>query len=386
MKKLSLLGSTGSIGTQTLDVVRGLSRCGDFPVKVEVLAAHSQIGLLEEQAREFRPAAVAVFDPAAARELRENLRDLDITVLEGMDGLCEAAAWDSADITLNSVVGMVGLRPTLAAIEAKKTLALANKETLVAGGSIVMETARKNKVSILPVDSEHSAIFQCLQGCPEQKALKKLILTASGGPFFGRTRKDLEGITPQQALKHPNWDMGAKITIDSATLMNKGLEVIEASWLFGMPAERIEVVVHRESIVHSLIEYADHSVIAQLGVPDMCVPIQYALTYPRRLPSPVEELDLRKLGTLSFFEPDLETFRCLAVCIAALKRGGLVPAAANGANEKAVELFLGGTISFPEIAQLVEAAADHQPDAPADSLEAVLEADREARRFVEESV
>lgn len=386
MKKLSLLGSTGSIGTQTLDVVRGLSRCGDFPVKVEVLAAHSQIGLLEEQAREFRPAAVAVFDPAAARELRENLRDLDITVLEGMDGLCEAAAWDSADITLNSVVGMVGLRPTLAAIEAKKTLALANKETLVAGGSIVMEAARKNKVSILPVDSEHSAIFQCLQGCPEQKALKKLILTASGGPFFGRTRKDLEGITPQQALKHPNWDMGAKITIDSATLMNKGLEVIEASWLFGMPADRIEVVVHRESIVHSLIEYADHSVIAQLGVPDMCIPIQYALTYPRRLPSPVEELDLRKLGTLSFFEPDLETFRCLAVCIAALKRGGLVPAAANGANEKAVELFLGGAISFPEIAQLVEAAADHQPDAPADSLEAVLEADREARRFVEESV
>lgn len=386
MKKLSLLGSTGSIGTQTLDVVRGLSRCGDFPVKVEVLAAHSQIGLLEEQAREFRPAAVAVFDPAAARKLRENLRDLDITVLEGMDGLCEAAAWDSADITLNSVVGMVGLRPTLAAIEAKKTLALANKETLVAGGSIVMEAARKNKVSILPVDSEHSAIFQCLQGCPEQKALKKLILTASGGPFFGRTRKDLEGITPQQALKHPNWDMGAKITIDSATLMNKGLEVIEASWLFGMPADRIEVVVHRESIVHSLIEYADHSVIAQLGVPDMCIPIQYALTYPRRLPSPVEELDLRKLGTLSFFEPDLETFRCLAVCIAALKRGGLVPAAANGANEKAVELFLGGTISFPEIAQLVEAAANHQPDAPADSLEAVLEADREARRFVEESV
>ena len=232
--KLALLGSTGSIGIQTLHVVRELARGGDFPVSVAVLAARSSVKLLEEQAREFRPQAVAVFDPAAARDFRARTRDLDLTVLEGMEGLCQAAAWEGVDVTLNSVVGMVGLQPTLAAIAAKKTVALANKETLVAGGRIVMEAARQNKVSILPVDSEHSAIFQCLQGCPEKGALKKLILTASGGPFFGKTKEELRRITPAQALRHPNWDMGAKITIDSATLMNKGLEVIEASWLFGM--------------------------------------------------------------------------------------------------------------------------------------------------------
>ncbi|WP_322183400.1 1-deoxy-D-xylulose-5-phosphate reductoisomerase [Neglectibacter caecimuris] len=382
MKRLALLGSTGSIGTQTLEVVRGLekSRC---PVKIEVLAARSNIRLLEEQIREFRPAAAAVFDPDAARELRTRVRDLDITVLEGMDGLCEAAAWETADITLNAVVGMVGLRPTLAAISAKKTLALANKETLVAGGSLVMEAARENGVKILPVDSEHSAIFQCLQGCPSPEALNRLILTASGGPFFGKSREELREITPEQALRHPNWEMGAKVTIDSATLMNKGLEVIEASWLFGVPPEQIEVVVHRESIVHSLIEYRDHSVLAQLGQPDMRIPIQYALTYPQRFPSPVKRLELWKQGNLTFFPPDLETFRCLPVCIGALKRGGLAPAAANGANEKAVELFLSKKISFLEIGQLVFAAVENQPDAPAASLEAVLEADLRARQFVE---
>lgn len=382
MKRLALLGSTGSIGTQTLEVVRGLekSRC---PVKIEVLAARSNIRLLEEQIREFRPAAAAVFDPDAARELRTRVRDLDITVLEGMDGLCEAAAWETADITLNAVVGMVGLRPTLAAISAKKTLALANKETLVAGGSLVMEAARENGVKILPVDSEHSAIFQCLQGCPSPEALNRLILTASGGPFFGKSREELREITPEQALRHPNWEMGAKVTIDSATLMNKGLEVIEASWLFGVPPEQIKVVVHRESIVHSLIEYRDHSVLAQLGQPDMRIPIQYALTYPQRFPSPVKRLELWKQGNLTFFPPDLETFRCLPVCIGALKRGGLAPAAANGANEKAVELFLSKKISFLEIGQLVFAAVENQPDAPAASLEAVLEADLRARQFVE---
>ncbi len=382
MKRLALLGSTGSIGTQTLEVVRGLekSRC---PVKIEVLAARSNIRLLEEQIREFRPAAAAVFDPDAARELRTRVRDLDITVLEGMEGLCEAAAWETADITLNAVVGMVGLRPTLAAISAKKTLALANKETLVAGGSLVMEAARENGVKILPVDSEHSAIFQCLQGCPSPEALNRLILTASGGPFFGKSREELREITPEQALRHPNWEMGAKVTIDSATLMNKGLEVIEASWLFGVPPEQIEVVVHRESIVHSLIEYRDHSVLAQLGQPDMRIPIQYALTYPQRFPSPVKRLELWKQGNLTFFPPDLETFRCLPVCIGALKRGGLAPAAANGANEKAVELFLSKKISFLEIGQLVFAAVENQPDAPAASLEAVLEADLRARQFVE---
>ncbi len=384
--KLALLGSTGSIGIQTLHVVRGLARGDDFPVSVAVLAARSSVKLLEEQAREFRPQAVAVFDPAAAKDFRARTRDLDLTVLEGMEGLCQAAAWEGVDVTLNSVVGMVGLQPTLAAIAAQKTVALANKETLVAGGRIVMEAARQNKVSILPVDSEHSAIFQCLQGCPEKGALKKLILTASGGPFFGKTKEELRHITPAQALRHPNWDMGAKITIDSATLMNKGLEVIEASWLFGMGPQDINVVVHRESIVHSLIQYQDNSVIAQLGLPDMCIPIQYALTYPARYPSPVGELDLAAVGNLTFAKPDLDTFPCLQVCIDALKRGGLAPAAANGANEQAVSLFLQEKIGFLDIPRLVEAAVARQPAAAGDTLESVLEADQAARRFVLESI
>ncbi len=384
--KLALLGSTGSIGIQTLHVVRELARGGDFPVSVAVLAARSSVKLLEEQAREFRPQAVAVFDPAAAKDFRARTRDLDLTVLEGMEGLCQAAAWEGVDVTLNSVVGMVGLRPTLAAIAAQKTVALANKETLVAGGRIVMEAARQNKVSILPVDSEHSAIFQCLQGCPEKGALKKLILTASGGPFFGKTKEELRRITPAQALRHPNWDMGAKITIDSATLMNKGLEVIEASWLFGMGPQDIDVVVHRESIVHSLIQYQDNSVIAQLGLPDMCIPIQYALTYPARYPSPVGELDLAAVGNLTFAKPDLDTFPCLRVCIDALKQGGLAPAAANGANEQAVSLFLQEKIGFLDIPRLVEAAVARQPAAAGDTLESVLEADQAARRFVLESI
>ena len=385
MRKLALLGSTGSIGIQTLDVVRGLCRGGDFPVSIQVLAARSSVKQLEEQIREFRPQAAAVFDEKAAKDLRDRTRDLDLEILPGMEGLCQAAAWDSADMTLNAVVGMVGLRPTLSAIAAGKTVALANKETLVAGGSIVMEAARQNKVEILPVDSEHSAIFQCLQGCPEKKAVKRLLLTASGGPFFGKTRKELEGVTPAQALRHPNWNMGTKVTIDSATLMNKGLEVTEAAWLFGLGPQDIQVVVHRESIVHSLVEYVDHSVIGQLGTPDMRLPIQYAITYPKRYPSPCGELDLAALGSLTFAQPDLETFRCLKVCLQALERGGLAPAAANGANEEAVALFLQEKIGFLEIPQLVEAAMLRQPDAPADSVEAVLQADREARQFVLEN-
>ena len=385
MRKLALLGSTGSIGIQTLDVVRGLCRGGDFPVSIQVLAARSSVKQLEEQIREFRPQAAAVFDEKAAKDLRDRTRDLDLEILPGMEGLCQAAAWDSIDMTLNAVVGMVGLRPTLSAIAAGKTVALANKETLVAGGSIVMEAARQNKVEILPVDSEHSAIFQCLQGCPEKKAVKRLLLTASGGPFFGKTRKELEGVTPAQALRHPNWNMGAKVTIDSATLMNKGLEVTEAAWLFGLGPKDIQVVVHRESIVHSLVEYVDHSVIGQLGTPDMRLPIQYAITYPKRYPSPCGELDLAGLGSLTFAQPDLETFRCLKVCLQALERGGLAPAAANGANEEAVALFLQEKIGFLEIPQLVEAAMLRQPDAPADSVEAVLQADREARQFVLEN-
>lgn len=380
MKKLSLLGSTGSIGTQALQVVQNLREQGE-KWEVAALAARSSVHRLEEQARQFHPDVVAVFDEGAALSLRQSLRDTDIQVLSGMEGLCEAAAWPGADLTLNAVVGMVGLQPTLAALQAGKALALANKETLVAGGAIVMEAARKRNLPILPVDSEHSAIFQCLQGCPERGALKKLVLTASGGPFFGRSRQELAGVTREQALRHPNWDMGAKITIDSATMMNKGLEVMEASWLFDLPEHRIEVVVHRESVIHSMVEYQDNAVVAQLGVPDMAVPIQYALTYPRRMPSPAGELDLCALGKLTFYPPDREAFPCLELCREALRRGGLVPAAANGANEQAVALFLEGKIGFLDIPRLVEAAMDRQ-DPGVVTLEAVLEADREARAFV----
>lgn len=380
MKKLSLLGSTGSIGTQALQVVQNLREQGE-DWEVAALAARSSVNRLEEQARKFHPEVVAVFDEGAALSLRQSLRDTDIQVLSGMEGLCEAAAWPGADLTLNAVVGMVGLQPTLAALQAGKALALANKETLVAGGAIVMEAARKRNLPILPVDSEHSAIFQCLQGCPERGALKKLVLTASGGPFFGRSRQELAGVTREQALRHPNWDMGAKITIDSATMMNKGLEVMEASWLFDLPEHRIEVVVHRESVIHSMVEYQDNAVVAQLGVPDMAVPIQYALTYPRRMPSPAGELDLCALGKLTFYPPDREAFPCLELCREALRRSGLVPAAANGANEQAVALFLEGKIGFLDIPRLVEAAMDRQ-DPGVVTLEAVLEADREARAFV----
>ena len=380
MKKLSLLGSTGSIGTQALQVVENLQAQGE-EIQVEVLAARSSVKLLEEQARRFHPSAVAVFDEAAARSLRDSLRDTSIQVLAGMEGLCEAAAWEGADTTLNAVVGMVGLQPTLAAIRAGKTLALANKETLVAGGAMVMEEARHHGVKILPVDSEHSAIFQCLQGCPGRDALEKLILTASGGPFFGKSREELETVTREQALRHPNWDMGAKITIDSATMMNKGLEVIEASWLFELPEDRIDVVVHRESIIHSMIQYKDNAVMAQLGVPDMAVPIQYALTYPRRLPSPAGELNLWELQKLTFYPPDGDAFPCLELCREALRRGGLVPAAANGANEQAVALFLEGKIGFLDIPRLVAKAMDQQTAGEV-TLENILAADRAARDFV----
>lgn len=383
--RLSLLGATGSIGVQALKVVRGLREAGE-PVSVAALAAKSNVGLLERQAREFKPEAVALFDLDAAKDLRDRVRDLDVKVLAGMEGLCEAAAWKGADTTLNAVVGMVGLQPTLQAVKAKKKLALANKETLVAGGSLVMEAARENGVEVLPVDSEHSAIFQCLQGSPGKGAVKRLVLTASGGPFFGWGRERLAAVTPGQALRHPNWDMGAKITIDCATMMNKGLEVMEAFWLFGVPVEKIGVVVHRESIVHSMVEFEDNAVIAQMGAPDMCLPIQYALTYPRRLGCPAPALDLAGVGKLTFFEPDMENFRCLPICLQALRRGGLVPAAANGANEAAVGLFLEGKIGFLDIPALVGEAADAQPAGEPGSVEEVLQADRDARRRVLETV
>lgn len=381
MKTLSILGSTGSIGTQALKVVRELNRAGRTQFRVAVLAAHHNVELLEEQAREFFPEAVAVYDLAAAADLRIRLRDMDVKVLEGIDGLCEAAAWEGVDITLNSVVGMVGLRPTLAAIKARKTLALANKETLVAGGALVMEAAKQNGVDILPVDSEHSAIFQCLQG-NNKGELRRILLTASGGPFFGRAREELENVTLEQALAHPNWSMGAKVSIDSATMMNKGLEVMEARWLFDVLPDKIQVVVHRESIVHSMVEYDDRSVIAQLGVPDMCLPIQYALTYPERLPSLVGELDLFAVQSLSFYPPDLSAFPCLDIAIRALKRGGLAPAAVNGANEEAVSAFLQGRLGFMQIPELCARAMERQPDQPANSVEDVLEADIAAREFV----
>lgn len=374
---LSILGSTGSIGTQALDVVRGLN------VKVCALAANANTALLEEQIREFKPELAAVFDESAAKKLKIAVADTPVRVVTGMDGLCEAAAMESAGLVLNSVVGMVGLVPTLTAIGAGKDVALANKETLVAGGSLVMEAAKKNSAKIFPVDSEHSAVFQCLQGCPEKKALKRIILTASGGPFFGKNRDQLIHVTPQQALRHPNWNMGAKVTIDSATMMNKGLEIIEASWLFDMPASKISVVVHRESVVHSMIEYEDHSVIAQLGLPDMRIPIQYAITWPQRLPSPVGQLSLTDYGKLTFFEPDFQTFSCLDTCKKAIERGGLAPAAANGANEVAVKLFLDGRISFLRIGELVRRAMENQPDVQTvSSVDDILNADRNARDYV----
>lgn len=380
MKGIALLGSTGSIGTQSLDV------CRMHGYRVVCLTANRRVDLMEAQIREFRPDLVSMMDPAAADDLRTRVADTGTKVLSGMDGLIECATYSGADTVLNAVVGMVGLQPTLAAIQAKKTLALANKETLVAGGHLVTNTAKAYGVDILPVDSEHSAIFQCLQGSPEKGAVKKLILTASGGPFFGKTLAELENMTAADALKHPNWDMGAKITIDSATMMNKGLEFIEAKWLFDMPIDAIDIVVHRESVVHSAIAYQDNSVIAQLGVPDMRIPIQYALTYPQRLPSPVQELSLVDYGKLTFYAPDYDTFRCINVCKDAIAAGGLRPAAANGANEESVRLFINGKIKFTDIAVLNRAAMEACPQVADYTLDDVLQADRAARDYVIEAV
>lgn len=380
MKGIALLGSTGSIGTQSLDV------CRMHGYRVVCLTANRRVDLMETQIREFHPDLVSMMDPVAADDLRTRVADTGTKVLSGMDGLIECATYSGADTVLNAVVGMVGLQPTLAAIQAKKTLALANKETLVAGGHLVTNTAKAYGVDILPVDSEHSAIFQCLQGSPEKGAVKKLILTASGGPFFGKTLAELENVTAADALKHPNWDMGAKITIDSATMMNKGLEFIEAKWLFDMPIDAIDIVVHRESVVHSAIAYQDNSVIAQLGVPDMRIPIQYALTYPQRLPSPVQELSLVDYGKLTFYAPDYDTFRCINVCKDAIAADGLRPAAANGANEESVRLFLNGKIKFTDIAVLNRAAMEACPQVADYTLDDVLQADRAARDYVIEAV
>ena len=375
-KSLSILGSTGSIGTQSLDVARLRG------YNVEALTAYSDVARMETQIREFHPKTVAMVEEKAAADLKVRVADTNTKVLSGKDGVCACARADGADTVLNSVVGMAGLEPTLAAIDAKKKLALANKETLVAGGQLVMEAAKKNGVSILPVDSEHSAIFQALQGRPANAALKKIILTASGGPFFGKTKKELEKVTVADALKHPNWEMGAKITVDSATMMNKGLELIEAVWLFSVRPQDVQIVVHRESIVHSAVEYNDNSVIAQLGLPDMRIPIQYALTYPERFESPVGELSLSEIGKLTFFEPDYDTFQCINLCRTAINKGGLFPAAVNSANEQANAMFRRGEIGFLDIAARVAKVLETAPQKERYTLEDVLETDRWARETV----
>lgn len=377
LKKITILGSTGSIGVQSLQV------CKNMGYHIVALSANNSIDQFEAQVREFCPQYAVLADEAAYNRFTRRVADLPIKVLYGVEGLCKIAALPQNDIVLNAIVGIAGLKPTLSALEAGHDLALANKESLVAGGKLVTELAEKRHVRIFPVDSEHSAIFQCLSGFEGHCKPQKIILTASGGPFFGKKRDELQNVELSDALNHPNWSMGAKITIDSATLMNKGLEVIEAVWLFGVSPKDIEIVVQRESIVHSAVEFADHSVIAQLGLPDMKIPIQYALTYPKRFPCEVPRLSLKDIAKLTFYEPDMETFECLAACIEAITRGGLYPAVVNGANEQAVKLFLAGKIPFLKIGELVRRALN-EIDCPMEHyhLDDVFRADRLARDFV----
>ena len=372
-KRITVLGSTGSIGRQSLDVI---SSCG---MSVAALTANSNVERMEQQARQFRPELVTLVDEKAAADLRVRLADTNVKVAGGMNGLLEAAAISSADTVITSVVGMVGLRPTLAAIREGKRIALANKETLVCAGKLVLEEARDYGAQILPVDSEHSALFQSLEG-NDPREVKRLIITCSGGPFYGKKTEELEHVTREDALRHPNWSMGAKITIDSATLMNKGLEFIEAMHLYNMPPEKISVLIHRESIIHSLVEYCDNAVIAQLGSPDMRLPIQYALTWPKRVPGPAAPLDLWSCGGLSFGTPDTDTFRCLALAYEAARIGGTAGAILNGANEAAVAKFLAGEIGFLDIARRVEQAMERVPVVQDPTLDDVLQADQEARR------
>ena len=375
-KRISILGSTGSIGRQSLEVI---AACG---MTAAALTAHSNSRLLEEQCRQFHPETAVMMDEGAAADLRVRLADTDIRVLSGMDGLIEAATLPSADTVLTAVVGMVGLRPTLAAIRAGKRIAFANKETLVCAGELVMRAARERGAEILPVDSEHSALFQSLEGCRDRGEVKRLILTCSGGPFYGKKASELQNMTRKEALQHPNWSMGAKITVDSATLMNKGLEYIEAMRLYRMPPEKISIVVHRESIVHSLVEYCDNAVLAQLGAADMRLPIQYALTWPERTPGPAQPLDLLTCCSLTFQAPDYDAFPCLGLALKAARTGGTATAALNGANEAAVALFLEGRLSFPGIAERVALALERVPVVQSPGLEEILEADRAARYLV----
>jgi 1-deoxy-D-xylulose-5-phosphate reductoisomerase len=371
MKRLSILGSTGSIGTQTLDVVR------HHPdLQVTALAAGKNVSKLEEQIREFRPRLAALADEADARDLRARVKDLDVTVVSGMDGLIEAASFKDADMTVTAIVGMIGIQPTIAAIRAGKDIALANKETLVTAGHLIMPLARECGVKILPVDSEHSAIFQSLNG-ENYDRIEKLLLTCSGGPFRGRSLDDLEAVTVEDALKHPNWSMGPKITVDSATLVNKGLEVMEAGWLFGVDCDRIEVVVQPQSVIHSAVQFVDGAVIAQMGTPDMRLPIQYALFWPDRRGMDTERLDLFALRHLTFERPDTSVFRGLPLAVRAMKEGGSMPTVFNAANEKAVRKFLKGEIAFMDIYRIIESCMDAHTVLPDPDVPAILEVEKE---------
>ena len=378
VKCVSILGSTGSIGRQSLDIIRGLD------VKVAALTAGTSVERMAEQCREFHPGLAVMATQEAAEALKNELSDMDITVMWGEEGLIRAASIEEADCVITAVVGMVGLKPTLAAIHARKRIGLANKETLVCAGELVMAEAEKYGCEIIPVDSEHSAIFQCLMGSRDKREVKKLILTCSGGPFFGKTREELMSVTKGDALRHPNWKMGPKITIDCSTLMNKGLEVIEAMRLYGLPLEQVDVVIHRQSIVHSLVEYVDGAVMAQMGSPDMRLPIQLAMTYPERMVCPVDPLDLTTCGALTFCKPDLEAFPCLALAYRCAKLGGTACAVMNGANEAAVALYLDDKIGFYDIYDLVSGAVDTIENIQDPTLEQILESDRLARQYVKD--
>ena len=380
MKKIAILGSTGSIGTQTLDIVR---EQGD--IQVVAMAAGSNISLLEAQMREFRPSLVSVWDEKKAKELRTNTKDLGIKILSGMEGLLEVSVIPESEILVTAIVGMLGIRPTIAAIKAGKKIALANKETLVTAGHIIIPLAKEYKVPILPVDSEHSAIFQSLQGAGDNK-ISKILLTASGGPFRGRKSDDLKNIQVEDALKHPNWSMGRKITIDSSTLVNKGLEVMEAKWLFDVTLDQIQVVVHPQSVIHSAVEYQDGAVIAQLGTPDMRLPIQYALYYPERRNLSGRRLDLFEIADLTFEKPDTDTFRGLALAYLAMEKGGNIPTVYNAANEKAVSLFLDRKISYPEITELIEACMEDAEFIDHPDVDEILWTEAAAYEFIEKKM
>ncbi len=379
MKNIAVLGSTGSIGTQTLEVA---DQTKDY--KISALTAHTNVSLIEQQIRKYKPKLACMTDESAAKDLKVRVADTNVKVLSGIQGVCECASIPDAEAVVTAIVGIAGLKPTLSAISCGKRIALANKETLVTAGEIVMEEAKRHGSEIIPVDSEHSAIFQSISN--QKKFLKRIIITASGGPFFGKSRDELKNIAPDMALKHPNWSMGAKITIDSATLVNKGLEIIEAMHLFGLSADNITPIIHRESIVHSMVEFCDSSVVAQMGVPDMKLPISYALSYPERTVPVCETLDLVKVGTLSFYDVDNETFPAITLAKEAAKKGTIMCSVFNGANEAAVELFLGGKCSFTDITRFIETAMSKAPKIENPSLDDIFMADDFARKIVKECV